>query len=314
MNKIQAMLFWTFALTIAITAAALDKTATASEYISALGSKDVSAAPDLKAPSLLGTQDVGGRPVIYVVAKALFSESEIARLKAIVDNKGKTAYSNKEGKYYFHNVALQKIPLSTTDDNSLAGLKVKAESMIQKLLGNSAGNFVFANAEMDSVLLDGEESPKLTGMTYRFTRKLNGRHIIDNTAYARVSFAGNAELCAFEIVNPVITPLRAADRMVKLDATGKRLQAYAEEKKTATKNGVNGMETILVNAITAEKGYDTYIAHKQGGQVLLIPNATFYCKYQLANGDSFKNWKHFCIDAGYTQNLEPDMIEGEMRR
>jgi hypothetical protein len=295
-------------------AARLEVAEKAQQHVKELKAKKVSKQIDVSNQSILEKEEVTGRPVVLEVIKAKEDNSLKQRFSKVVPLPEKIVFNAARGAYSYNDVDLQQAALNATDKQSLGSLRAKANAILEQLLGKKdAGRFVFANEETDYVKENDGENPRILKKTYRYTRKVNGRHILDNTSFVRVSFSGNQELSGFEIVNPELKPVKAVERLVKLDATDKRLQQYAEKKDTAVRNGPKGKEMVGVEVIKAKAGFDTYLAKKVGDKVLLIPNTSFYAEYHLENGERFENWSHFGLDADYVQNLDDDMIEGNNR-
>ncbi len=296
-----------FVIPISLFSANLGKSIETDGYLVKLSKKAITSSVDLNATGILEKEEVTGAPIAFEVLHNGKDDSEIERISNVVGNGFDVRYSKKKYKYFSFNIDLQMKPLEKTDEASLEILKKKAIETMKILVGKDADRFVFANTETEWVALTpGSDDPTLLSMTYRFTRKVNGRHIIDNTSYVRVCFSGNDELSGFEIINPDLKPVKL-DMLVKLSATEERLEKFAEDKKTARKwDGKN----VIVNTINAEKGVNTYIKKEFGEKTILIPHVSFYSKFDLENGDSFNNWIHLSLDASTTPNLDDDMIEG----
>lgn len=294
-------------------AAKLDKTEKTIAFVNVLKNKQVPKDADIKSQAILEAEESVARPVVFEIINANLDEKSILRLSKFVTKPNSVGFNSKSGKYFYNDVDAQRIPLAATDGKSLLALQLKAEKMVGNLLGADASRFAFANTETDYVLNKGDSVPRISRMTYRFTRKLNGRHIIDNSSYVRVSFSGDTELSGFEIVNPELKPIETVKHLIKLSATDARLEDYASRKNTATKNGMEGLENVGVKTILAETGIDSYLSKKVGSKLVLLPNVSFFSEYQLENGESFENWAHFCLDADQTPNIEKSMIEDSGR-
>ena len=265
---------------------------------------------NLSNPGILEKNEITGRPVVFEVIKSKEDNTVKQRLLKAVSLSEYVVFNAKRGAYCYNDVNLQEKQLVEIDKQSLDQLKAKANNLLELLLGKKdADRFKFANEETDYVKERGDEDARILRKTYRFTRKVNGRHVLDNTSFVRLSFSGDQELSGFEIVNPELKPVKVVQRLVKFDATDKRLQQYADKKGTAVRIGPEGNENVGVAVIKAEVGVDTYLSKKVEDKVLLLPNTSFYSEYQLVNGEQFDNWSHFCLDADYVQNLEYDMIE-----
>jgi hypothetical protein len=290
--------------------AKLEKTDKVSKFMDKIKSKQVTHTVDIDNPSLQETEESEGRPIVYEVKKSSRDNKKIAKFSKLVNKPDNMGFNEKKGMYYYTDFDVQEEPLSATDDNVLIA---EAKKVIKDLLGKDANRFVFANNEINYFSTKDDRTPKVLSKTLRFTRKLNGRHILDNTSYVSISFAGNMKLLSFEIVDPDIKPLKAVKRMVKLSATEKRLEKYASNKTTAVKNGPKGLVKVSVNTIKSTIGIPSYLCKDVGDKTLLIPNISFYSEYQLENDEAFDNWTHFCIDADYVSNLDDDMIE-DLRR
>lgn len=293
-------------------AARLEVAEKAQQHITKLKTKDVYRQVDISDPGILEKNEIAGRPVVFEVLKSDEEDNSVKqRLSKAVSLPEKVVFNANRGAYCYNNVDLQQKQLNLTVKQSLDQLKTKAHSKLELLLGKKdADRFEFANEETDYIKESDGEDARILRKTYRFTRKVNGRHILDNTSFVRLSFSGEQELSGFEIVNPELKPVKAVQKLVKLDATDKRLRQYADKKETAVRNGPEGNENVSVSLIKAKVGIDSYLAKKMGDKVLLLPNTSFYSEYQLENGERFDNWSHFCLDADYVQNLDNDMIEG----
>jgi hypothetical protein len=259
---------------------------------------------DLKAPE---RETI--RPVIYEIIVPEKSHRYMTQLGRIVRNEGHVQteihYNTKTGMYHYFDESFT--PLVQSDEQYLYILEQKAKAMLTRLMGNESGNFVFANTEDDYYCTPDHLDPILAARTYRFTRKINGRHIIDNTAYVSIRYSGNGQMTAFEIVNPVLKPLKL-DSMVSQSAALSRLETYAENKKTAKKPGY---EPVTVNLISVSKGIESYLSEQRGDKRYLVPHLSFWSTYSLENEDSYQRYINLSLDASTTPNLEDDAIERE---
>lgn len=294
-------------------AAKLEKSAKMNIFINKIQTKQIARVIDINSPAILESEEFATRPVIFEIINSPYDEKIVAHLSTLVEKPIKIGFNSKRGMYHYNNVDVKRVPLKVIDEKSLQALQLTAAKTVANLLGKDAARFEFANTETIFILNKGDTNSRLSGRSYRFTRKINGRHILDNSSYVRISFSGNDEISSFEIVNPDLVPIEAVKRMVKLSATEARFEEYVRGKRTALKNGTEGEVEINVTTIKAENGFDTYLTQNIGGKMLLIPNVSFYSEYQLENGESFENWAHFCLDADKTQNIEPDMIENLTR-
>jgi hypothetical protein len=295
-------------------AAKLEISQKAQEHIVQIMRVNVNKPADLLNPAIIGIEEIEGRPVVFEVVKAKMDDKLMQHFFKNVSLPEKVVFNTIKGAYCYNNIALQQIALKSVSIQDLSNLKTKASVVMEQLLGNEqAARFVFANEETDYVKESDTSDERILRKTYRFTRKINGRHILDNTSFVRLSFSADQELSAFEIVNPDIKPLRNVERLVKMGATEMRLKEYAANKKTAVRNGPKSLETIGVTFIKVEDGFDTYLSKKAGEKTHLLPNISFYSDYQLENGEHFENWSHFCLDADYVPNIDQELIEGYNR-
>jgi len=301
-----------FVSTMAI-AAELERTENTNAYIGRCKSMAVERVVDIRQKALLEPAQTSLRPVTFEVVAAPFDNAYITRLSRMVDNVNKIGFDAARGMYHYENVDAQRERLVDTDDLALTKLRTKADQLVGELLGAEAPRFVFANTETDYVLEKGQSVPAVSRKTYRYTREVNGRHIVDNTAFIRVSFSGKSVLSGFEIVNPVLKPVGAVNRLVKLSAADSRLADYALNKRTARRNKDEGDELVDVVRIKATYGTDTYLSRSIGGRKLILPNQSFYAEFMLDNGESINDWIHLCVDADQTPNLSDDMIENIAR-
>jgi hypothetical protein len=215
-------------------------------------------------------------------------------------------YYPAKGAYYFHDNGKIHAPLKATSPSDLEALKRKSALVLTSLLGKTAKEFVFANTESDWTKTEEDTSTHLVRQTYRYVRKLDGRVIADNTAFARISFAADADLVGFEFANPTFEAMPVI-RWAKPSALPVRLEKFAEAKKTAVK-GSGGLE-VKVDRIRAEKVTQTYYATEDGENRILVPYTSIHSRFQLANGDSFEKPIHFSEDADYADDLTGDWVE-----
>jgi hypothetical protein len=295
-------------------AAKLEILEKAQEHIEQVIRKNVNKPADLSNSAIIDKDETDGRPVVFEVIKAKKDDKLIQNFSRKVSLPENVVFNSIKGAYCYNNVIFQQIALKSVTTEDLSMLKKKADAVLEQLLGKElATRFVFANEETDYVKESDTSDERILRKTYRFTRKINGRHILDNTSFVRLSFSSDQELSAFEIVNPEIKPVRSVERLVKMGATEKRLEEYAANKQTAIRNGPKNIETIAVTSIKTENGFDTYLSKKTAEKTLLLPYISFYSDYQLENGEHFENWSHFCLDADYVPNIDRDLIEGSNR-
>jgi hypothetical protein len=265
---------------------------------------------NLNLPANIDSGEAEGCPVLYeVINSGKRDEELLGRLRNHVANPDNLNYNLQDGMTCYEDIELQRSPLVLSDSQDLERLEKKAKETVETLLGTELySHFIFANEETDYLLEKEKATPCILRKSYRFTKKLNGCHIIDNTAYIKVSFSGNQQLCRFEMANPEIKHLKPVERQVKFSITKKRLVNYVNKKNTEIKNGVNGIETVSIKSINVKKGIKTYISKICGDKLLLIPYISFYAEHKTESGESFKRWIHFCLDADYEKDVDKEMI------
>jgi hypothetical protein len=263
----------------------------------------VNKAVDLSNPGLMDKESTLNALIGYEVVKQDLSQAALWRYSAIIIKYGieekQVKYSPGNGSYYY-NVTAPDI-LTVTSERAL---RMKADKILGELMRNESGNFVCANTE-ETYIEERDKAPKLNTLDFVYISKKNGRFIADNTAYVRITFAGNAEVCDLEIVNPELTPVKI-NNLVKLSATGARLEEYAVNKSTV--QSTDG-RTIGVDLITAKYARPTYYAVEVGDSVRLSPYYSFWSTYDLEDGASFDAFIHFALDAAQVQNLEDGMLD-----
>ena len=284
----------------------------AQQLLSRLNQEKATAVKSASSQQLVNTDQLSDASIGYKVVKRQRNESELARLQSVVGNANSTqqffGYDEREGRYYFHTPHQTALP--DTSPRYLKYLQNRSRNYLKRLVGADADNFVFANTETRWGITPSSGEKSMIGITFRYTLKINGRHIVDNTAYIRITYTGEEKLAAFEIVNPTLEPV-SIPMMVKRSATVKRLQKRAEEKNTV-RSSLG--EEIVVEKITATKAIQSYLARKKGETVLLAPYISFYCRYNLRSGDSFERFDHFSLDATRCPNLDESMLERGRRR
>jgi hypothetical protein len=260
---------------------------------------------------LLDTAPVGGRPVAFRVTLRTMSDDDvdlIVRDAGIGDSLRRFAgYDEKKGRCYYYSPHLSK--LENESEYGLRKLRDKSAAVLKTLLGERSRFFVYANHETDWAITSDDPKPHRTMYTCRYTRKVNGRHIVGNDAFARISFTGSEELCAFEFCDPNLEPV-PVKRMVLPSATRMRLERYA-----GAKNKVRGTLTgeVSVMSIVAAKGVLSYVGRCSGANKLLVPSVSVLCRHTLVNGTSFEKFSHFVLDASQVSNLDESMLEPMVR-
>lgn len=266
-----------------------------------LEEKSVSAFTDEVRPLLKEYKNIG-----YEVINQQKDEKVLSRLYNLVvdgcDDVNSVKYDERDGRYFFQR---SFHAMRYKEESETTELRTLAKKDIVRLLGQEADHFIMANTETDWQQTRENPEPRMLAMTYRFTRKINGRHIIDNTAYVRITYSGDDQLCGFDIVNPLLRPVRIP-LMVKQNVIGERLSRFAE-KKTTARNSVDG--DVTIERITAEKGIQSYRAKKKGDKTLLSPYISFFCRYDMENGDAFRIFEHFSLDATRCENLDDSFLD-----
>lgn len=246
------------------------------------------------------------RNIGYEVIKQRRDEKVLSRLNNCVvdgrDEVNEVRYDDRDGRYFFHR-SFHAMRYSKESEATV--LRTRAGEDLERLLGRDADYFVMANTETDWEQTRENPEPRILAMTFRFTRKINGRHIIDNTAYVRITYSGDDQLCGFEIVNPRLRPVRIP-LMVKQNVIRERLNRFARNKTTA-RNSVDGEVTI--ERITAENGIQSYRAKKKGDKILLSPYISFFCRYDMETGATFQKFEHFSLDATRCENLDDSFLD-----
>ena len=294
-------------------------------YLQSQESAQVASSADLTAPGILEADPATDRPVSYKVTQTPCDAQRLSHIAALVgmeendavvtrgdrtmkqaaDGRARVGYDARSGAYFYYNNTAEHVNLADTSPQAIDALKTKAEALLAGLLGDRAADFRFANNETDWYNTADDLTARISKMTFRYTRMVNGRHVVDNTAFFRAAYAGNQELFTFELVNPDLQPA-ALELLVLPGATHERLTAFAEGKTVA---GAPGGKSVTVNTITAEKAVESYLAVVEGATTWLVPHVSFWSTCALDNGDSFDRYVHLCIDAKRTPNLEPEMIE-----
>jgi hypothetical protein len=303
---------WSFIVVAAsVNASPLSVSGSVDYFLSSLSSRSTVKGDDLTDSRFLDTALIASRPPVYEISFRPVTADEISRVAGeagIPDSLKKFAgYDEERGILYYNSPHIK--PLSDESASGLEELQQKASAMLERLLGNESRRFVFANTETDWAVQKPETAPRRIMQTLRFTRKINGCHIIDNSSYVRIAFTGNGELCGFEIRNPDLHPV-ACERMVKPSATKGRLEQFA-----AAKNTVRGSlnEEVKTTSIAAEKAIQSYISSSWGGKNRLIPCVSIWCRYSLENGETFEKFENFIIDASHVSNIDDDMLEAPGR-
>ena len=238
--------------------------------------------------------DGGYSNVGYQAIRQQKDEKTLNRLRFLVADgqgaAGMVRYDAMNGRYLFRkSYSVMRYTSESVPDE----LAVKAQNDLNRLLGSEAEQFVLANTETDWQENGAHSDKRMLAYSFRFTRQINGRHIVDNTAYIRIIYSGNDKMYGFDIVNPVLIPVRIP-AVVRLDATRKRLEHFAVQKKTAWNNDDGD---VRVKRITAKKGIPSYRAKKKGDKIILAPYISFFCRYDMENGDTFSRFEDFSLDA-----------------
>jgi hypothetical protein len=264
----------------------------------------------LENAGLKGPERTEMRPVVYEVIRPLKDATEITRLRKFVgpgaEKADRVGFDSRNGCYYY---SVPRLQGPQGSDKPLKRLRGKATRDLFALVGADASRFVFANTETDWEKTSDNPVPRIVGQRFRFTRKVNGGHILDNTAYVRISYDGKGDLAGFEIVNPRLKPLPVPYR-VKQSATRRRLTEYAATKNSA-RSSIDG--DISVKRISVKKGIRSYLAKKNGDKTILAPYISFFCRYDMENGESFESFSHFSLDATRCKNLDESLIEHSAR-
>lgn len=283
-------------------AAKLDMSESTVNFIKATKSSTINKDIDLNSPQVLQKGISGGAVIGYEIIRMPKDDAVMNSLAATVNCT--VVYDSIRGRYIGYNHGVEKVPLADVGEQNLATLKKMADKALVAILKEKAVEFEFSNNEMDSSMTAGEPNPRLTAMSYRYTRKINARHIIDNTAFIRITFCGSNQICGFEMADPTLKPFLISN-VVKESVSEDRLVQYAKEKKDAEKSGAK----FPVFGIKAEKGFFTYLAMPQGNKMRLIPNVSFYTTHSLDNGNNYNKWVHLNLDGSTTPNIDPSMIE-----
>ncbi len=261
---------------------------------------------------LLDSAQISTRPVLYEVIIPSRTGKEIIQLSTaagVPDSLRRfTGYDQYKGIFYYNSPHLKIMKYETASTN--AKMQLKAIEKMQQMLGKESNRFVFANTESDWIKTSSDPVERLLAQTYRFTRKVNGYHIIDNTSYVKITFTGNGELCGFEICNPELKPV-PLERMVRFSSTAPRLQQFATNKNTV-KSSFN--EEIKISRIKAEKAIHSYLSENRGQTKLLVPHVSVFCKYFLVDKIQFDKFEHFVLDASVAVNVPDNMLEPLIRK
>ncbi|MBN1996087.1 hypothetical protein JW935_00960 [candidate division KSB1 bacterium] len=304
-------LFCLFILSANLFAASLEVTKDSQLFIDSTTKKNDTKQIDLTDSKLKKSDRIHGQQIAYEVIKREKDEKILKKIKSLFSEKeANIGYGQKKGMYFYENTKKKKVALKNSSSDHLTTLKDKAFKTMKDLMDQDADNYVFANVENHWIKTSDDEKEFMSGITFRFTRKINGRHILDNTAYTRITFYGNDEVADFEIVNPILKPIKLK-RFVKSGHSLSRLETYAKNKKTFIKNK---SKKINVSTIKALYGIDSYYSQKLGDQKVLLPYESFFSELFLENGDKHQNWINLCLDAENSESLDESMIETTIQR
>ncbi len=301
----------------------------AQDYINVIAGEVVSGSADLNAQGIRKGPQCTSRPVLFRVAKQPRDETEMRRLAMLVgmeaddtlvtrgqgdflestDATARIGYDSNRGRYTFYSNALEKIPLEKSDSLSLRELRRKADLLVAELVNNNEREFVFANVETDWYQTKADTTHRMSKRSFRYTRKVNGRHIVDQSAHVRITFSGDGNVCAFSIENPTLVP-EQLPQMVKLSATETRLRQYAENKETALSPY---RKKVPVTRVQARRGVSSYVRRTIGEKEYLVPHISFLTRNVLNTGEEYSGYLHLSLDASEVPNLESSMIEGGSR-
>ncbi len=301
----------------------------AEEFIDELEQRTISDSADLLTEGIQQGPRVTSRPVLFRAVKQPGGETEMKRLAALagmefdgepvqrgrsffLDNPDGTArigYCPARGRFSYYSNALEKIPLEETDSAALDELRGKADLLLAELVNDEERDFVFSNFETDWVQTKEDTTERICKRSFRYTRKVNGRHVIDQSAHIRITYSADGQVCAFSIENPTLIP-EHFPQMVKPSATGARLVDYAGNKQNAI--SPNGRK-IGVKQVQALRGYSTYVGSTIGETAYLVPHVSVLANHVLEDGREFSKYVHLSLDASEVPNLEPYMLEGGTR-
>lgn len=302
----------TILLSIRVNSSELVLNESVKTFLSKTSTMSINGETNVADAELLDTALVSSRPVLYEVIIPARTGKEIVQLSTaagVPDSLRRFAgYDQNKGIFYYNSPHLKVMKNESASAN--AKMKLKAVQKLQQLLGKESSHFVFANIESDWIKTKSDPVERLLSQTYRFTRKVNGYHIIDNTSYVKITFTGDEELAGFEICNPELKPV-PLKRMVRFSSTATRLQQFASNKNT-----VNGTfnEEIKISQIIAEKAIQSYLSENRGQQKLLVPHISVFCKYHLADNGQFDKFENFVLDASVAANVPDYMLEPLIRK
>jgi hypothetical protein len=302
LHKCEFIFISTLIFSLNLLAAKMEVSDCAVNFIKAAKSSTINKDIDLNSPQVLQKGKSGGAAIGYEIIRMSKDDALMNSLAATINCT--VVYDSIRGRYIGYNHEVEKVPLADVGEQNLATLKKMADNALAAILKEKAVEFEFSNNEMDSSMTAGETNPRLAAMSYRYTRELNGRHIVDNTAFIRVTFCGNNRIGGFEMADPTLKPFFIST-IVKESVSEDRLEQYVKNKKDAEKFGAK----FPVSGIKAEKGFFTYLAMPQGNKMCLIPHVSFYTTHNLDNGDNYKKWVHLNLDGSTTPNIDPGMIE-----
>ncbi len=297
----------------------------AAEFMDELEQRTIADSADLETEGIQRGPRVTSRPVLFRAVKKNGGEAEMKRLAGIagmefdgepvkrgrsffLDNPNGTArigYCPERGRYTYYSNALEKTPLEKTDSAALDELRGMADVLLAELINDEQRDFVFSNLETDWVQTKEDTMERICKRSFRYTRTVNGRYVIDQSAHVRITYSADGRVCAFSIENPTLVPEHFS-QMVKPSATRARLAEYAENKQNAI--SPNGRK-IGVKYVHAQRGYSTYVSSKIGETIYLVPHVSVLARHVLEDGREFSRYVYLSLDASEVPNLEPDMLE-----
>jgi len=223
---------------------------------------------------------------------------------------GVALFRPAKGMYRYYNIEREKTPLNHWGDGTLDTLRGQAAALIRALLGDRASTFAYANHETQWLEMKKAQVPHVSGVTLRYTRQVNGRHIVDNTAYIVVGFAGNNEVYLFEAVDPALTPV-PVPRLVMTSATRTRMERNGARmssfRKTVLPDGK--VDIVRVVKVRVAGGCESYVKRTMAGEDFLVPAHSLACVLDLDNGTTGRKRVHLVLDASQATDADESMME-----
>jgi len=203
--------------------------------------------------------------------------------------------------------------LSEEDVEDTSYFRILSKQYVDKITGKVSDKFVFVNCHYEYYVSnidkkeDGSEAnPRLAYITYRYIRKLDGRHIVGTTNSVEITMGKNGEVCSMKYIDMKLVKAY----QIKMKLKSNKVFEYLDKKVKNDKfNKFPDGENAQWKQVDVISSTLSYNLHKGSDGDYLIPFVTFYSLNQREDDEIMPSYIHIPLSMEMYDNAQEDDFE-----